>query len=457
MKTLHADTADEVVDPRAAHAARGVVKHVIKRAMKLTNKTFSRAMASAMCLAGLVMHVDARAQAAESPVGANGTTAAPVANSSGGDKSGTVSPKAAPPMPVPATACIWPQFDAFIKAHVQADGRVIDYGPPVQTTSEGQSYGLFFALVNNDRSTFDRVLNWTQSNLSAGDLIAHLPAWRWGQRADNSYGVIDQNSAADSDLWIAYDLAEAGRLWREPRYTTIAKAMFVQIANREVFDLPGFGPMLAPGSVGFALAADLWRLNPSYTPLPLLRVAAQLDPTGPWQQIAVNTVKMIQASSPHGFTPDWLAYQTGKGFVVDPVKGDVGSYDAIRVYLWAGLTSRADSQYKPLLAAIGGMQASFARSGQPPEKVATLTGAETGVAPIGFSAALLPYLRATSTPAAYSAARARVDDLVGRAPLRYYDHVLTLFGQGAAEGRYQFNARGRLTPDWSTSCTAGTR
>jgi hypothetical protein len=282
MKTLHADTANEVAGPRA-DVARGVVKRLTKRTMQQgikrivkhvrkqvtmhAGKKLARALAGSLCLAGLVMHVDARAQAAGSPVGANGTTAAPVADSAGSDKAGTVSPRGAPLPPVPTAVCNWPQWDAFIKAHVQADGRVIDYGPPAQTTSEGQSYGLFFALVNNDRATFDRVLTWTQSNLSAGDLAAHLPAWRWGERPDSSYGVIDQNSAGDSDLWIAYDLAEAGRLWREPRYTSIAKAMIVQIGNREVFDLPGLGPMLAPGSVGFALAADLWRLNPSYTPL----------------------------------------------------------------------------------------------------------------------------------------------------------------------------------------------
>lgn len=214
--------------------------------------------------------------------------------------------------------------------------------------------------------------------------------------------------------------------------------------------------MLAPGSMGFALAADVWRLNPSYMPLPLLRAAALIDPKGPWGRIATNTVKLIQASSPRGFAPDWLAYQTGKGFVVDPVKGDVGSYDAIRTYLWAGLTSKADPLEKPLMLALGGMQASVARNGQLPEKVSTLSGMETGVAPIGFAAALLPYLRSAGANTVLASTRSRVSEMA-RNPLGYYDTVLALFGQGAIEGRYQFNARGRLTPDWSISCTTGSR
>ena len=42
-----------------------------------------------------------------------------------------------------------------------------------------------------------------------------------------------------------------------------------------------------------------------------------------------------------GFVADWVSYRRtgpGKGeFIVDPVKGELGSYDAIRAYLWAGL------------------------------------------------------------------------------------------------------------------------
>ena len=36
------------------------------------------------------------------------------------------------------------------------------------TTSEGQSYALFFALVNDDRETFARLLDWTGGSSPAG-------------------------------------------------------------------------------------------------------------------------------------------------------------------------------------------------------------------------------------------------------------------------------------------------
>ena len=44
----------------------------------------------------------------------------------------------------------------------------------VSTTSEGQSYALFFALAANDREAFDKILLWTENNLADGSLKALL-------------------------------------------------------------------------------------------------------------------------------------------------------------------------------------------------------------------------------------------------------------------------------------------
>src|SRR5579864_296187 len=245
----------------------------------------------------------------------------------------------------PAGPCgDWPAYRTFVERFVQADGRVIDFSTPEQkTTSEGQSYGLFFALVANDRATFDRLLGWTRTNLAANQFDpanVRLPSWAWGKKPDGSYGVLDPNSASDSDLWIAYDLLQAGRLWQEPAYTKLGQALAEQIVRREVADLAGLGPMLLPGPQGFQ-TGDVTRLNPSYLPLPVLRGLAHDLPGGPWNSLAGNGYKLVKTTSPHGFAPDWAAWRAGQ-FVVDPKTGDTGSYDAIRVYLWAGLASSAD-------------------------------------------------------------------------------------------------------------------
>ncbi|TDN63424.1 endoglucanase [Paraburkholderia sp. BL10I2N1] len=351
----------------------------------------------------------------------------------------------------------WPAYRTFVERFVQADGRVIDFSTPEQkTTSEGQSYGLFFALVANDRATFDRLLGWTRANLAGNQFDAsnvRLPSWAWGKKPDGSYGVLDPNSASDSDVWIAYDLLQAGRLWQEPTYTKLGQALAAQIVRREVADLAGLGPMLLPGPQGFQ-TGDVTRLNPSYLPLPVLRGLAHDLPGGPWNTLAGNGYKLVKTTSPHGFAPDWAAWSTGQ-FVVDPKTGDTGSYDAIRVYLWAGLASSADPLAKPWLAALGGMRERVAQTGIPPERVAVTTGVGTGEGPLSYWGALAPYFKALGDEHGLGLARMHLAALdvtgQGHDPV-YYDRVLGLFGTGAIDGRYRFDEAGRLVPSWRTAC-----
>ena len=85
-------------------------------------------------------------------------------------------------------------------------------------------------------------------------------------------------------------------------------------------DLPGLGKMLLPGPEGFVQPNNLWTLNPSYLPLPLLRRLAKEQPAGPWKEIADNTVKLIRSSSPQGYVADWVGYR-GTAPTVRPIRG----------------------------------------------------------------------------------------------------------------------------------------
>ena len=139
-------------------------------------------------------------------------------------------------------ACHWPAWEQFKREFVSAEGRVIDPSDPRKiTTSEGQSYALFFALAANDREMFATLLNWTQNNLAEGSLREHLPAWLWGKKGDNEWTVLDTNSASDSDVWIAWTLLEAGRLWKNDDYAATGKALLAKIAeNGAVFPAAPF-------------------------------------------------------------------------------------------------------------------------------------------------------------------------------------------------------------------------
>lgn len=351
-----------------------------------------------------------------------------------------------------ATGCQapWPEWRNFVRTHVESDGRVVDFvNADLRSTSESQSYALFFALVDNDQVLFDRVLAWTRRHLSAGRPDLRLPAWLWGKGGDGNWRVLDDNTASDGELWIAYALLEAGRLWKRPGLVASARHILALMRTAEIADLPGLGPMLLPGKQGFA-HPDRWTLNPSYLPLFVLRRFAVFDPRGPWARLAERAVRLTSESSPAGFAPDWIAWN-GKAFVVDPEKGDTGSYDAIRCYLWAGMTDSRDPARQRLLQALSGPQALLRAQQRMPEKIQTRRGVGTGNAPAAFSAALLPYLAANGQSALLRGELARLPANGGS---NYYERALVLFGKGWHDQRFRFSADGRLLPAWSTACSA---
>ncbi len=350
---------------------------------------------------------------------------------------------------LPAQAvCHWPEWDHFRQHYISEEGRVIDPADGRRiTTSEGQSYALFFALVNDDRETFARLLDWTERQLARGDLTGFLPSWLWGRQQDGNWGVLDANSASDSDLWIAYSLLEAGRLWDNHSYSALGTLLLRRIAREEVATLPGLGPVLLPGAKGYE-GEGRWTLNPSYLPPQLLARFASFQ--GPWGEMRALLPKLLQESAPRGFAPDWVDWQADKGWQVTADKGDTGGYDAIRVYLWLGMLSEEDPARASQVAHFAPMLAQLTESGQLPERVSSLSGQVQDKGPSGFAAALLPLSR--GLPARVTL-RKQVSDH-GLDANAYYGSVLTLFGAGWDQGRYRFAADGTLQPDWSESCQA---
>lgn len=348
----------------------------------------------------------------------------------------------------------WQDWQRFKKTFISEGGRVVDAATPrQQTVSEAQAYALFFALVANDKATFDKLLQWTENNLAQGDLTAHLPAWLWGKRDDGSWGVIDDNSASDADLWLAYTLGEAGRLWQQPRFSAMSALLANRILRSEVVEVEQLGSVLLPGAAGFSNGDGGWRLNPSYLPLFILKRLAGDYPDSPWQSILQSSERVILQSAPRGLVPDWLLYRAGEGFSADPVHQTIGGYDAIRVYLWAGMMSPQDPAQTRVLASLLGMSEHLAKHGVPPQQIDAASGASSGDGPSGFSAALLPYLAALQQQSLLAEQLQRLQARPVHAnPDAYYDHVLALFGQGWHERFYSFTAEGELLPAWKGLC-----
>ncbi|HEY2468669.1 MAG TPA: cellulose synthase complex periplasmic endoglucanase BcsZ [Terracidiphilus sp.] len=354
-------------------------------------------------------------------------------------------------IPASSNAQDWPSlWKSYISGFVDNQMRVIDHDAGDRTTSEGQAYGMFFALVANDRSHFDGLLRWTEHNLGAGDLSANLPAWLWGHDQNNQWGVLDKNSASDADIWMAYTLLEAGKAWNEPRYTKIGTALARNIAAQEVANVPGLGTTVLPGPTGFQ-HGNSYRVNASYVPLQLVLGLNHFVPDGPWQKVAASIPLLVSDSAPHGFVSDWTEFKTGTGLQAVPT---IGSYDAIRVYLWAGMLDKSTKDRDALLKSLSGMANYLRTNAIPPAKVRPDGTIEDAKGPVGFSAALLPFAMTLNDDQFRNQQMSRVQSelkpqtgLFG-APARYYDQNLALFGLGFLDQQFSFDPTGQLRLKW---------
>lgn len=358
--------------------------------------------------------------------------------------------------PAAASGDVWPLWESYARRFVSAEGRVVDYDEQGRSTSEGQSYSLFFALAANDSKRFEKILRWTDDNLAQGDLGNRLPAWLWGRSSGGGWGILDPNPASDADLWIAYTLLEAASLWGEPRFKRIGKALAERIAIEEVLFLEGFGPALLPAPEGFHPEPGVFQLNASYSPPQVLLGLSRHLPDGPWAAMARHLPKLLRGSSRKGVVLDWVAYREKDGFRDSPLPRPeaLASYDAIRVYLWAGMLDPRTPGRAAILESIPGLARHLMHSVIPP---AVITGGgkirERRSGP-GFSAAAIPYLEALGQKVLAEKQQQRLASFLDASsglydsPPRYYDQNLALFATGWSEGRFRFGADGALIVPW---------
>ena len=348
----------------------------------------------------------------------------------------------------------WPAWQHFKQLYLSADGRVVDASAPRRTTvSEAQAYALMFALIANDSAAFSKVLGWTQDNLAQGDLSRALPAWQWGRADDGTWAVLDANSASDADLWLAYALAEAGRLWRNAAYTALGRALSDRILLEEVALIPGLGATLLPGPKGFA-AHQTWRLNASYVPIQIVRAIDRQGGNRLWDDVLTSSERLVIGSAPRGVAADWTDFRVPDGFITDQETHGTGSYNAIRVYLWAGMLADSEPLLRILTRQFAPMVAIVSQRPAPPESIDSTTLELHGDGLPGFSAALLPLLAHAKPGVTVQAYRGRAEAAALQSDQNYYSDVLTLFGLGWLDGRYQFDRSGNLKVKWTAPCSA---
>ncbi len=232
-------------------------------------------------------------------------------------------------------------WNYYKKSFISESGRVVDPANNL-TTTEGQSYALLRAVWEDDQTTFDRVLSWTQKNLQHSK--DNLFSWVYGEDENKSLGVLDSNNATDGDIDTAFALAMAYKKWNLSRYLTISKEVITDIYQTSVV---GIGDLDYLRSSQKIEKDNKYLINPSYFSPAQYRVFAEIDPAHNWNKLATDSYKILnKIPTTEGFAdtalpPNWFLVNKLTGEITSAKsvvsKSDDYSYDAFRVFWRLGL------------------------------------------------------------------------------------------------------------------------
>lgn len=241
-------------------------------------------------------------------------------------------------------------WSAYKARFVTDAGRVVDTANGAISHSEGQGYGMLFAVAANDRVAFDRIWGWTRANLMVRD--DQLLAWRWEPNARPA--VADMNDAADGDILVAWALTEAAEYWGDLSYRIAARRIAVEVGRKLLLLGGKDGPVLLPAVAGFAKEdrPDGPVFNLSYWIFPAFERLPKVAPEVDWSGLAQSGLTLLKSArfSLAALPADWFS---GRDGAMAPASGfpHAFSYNAIRIPLYMAMAGVGDrNHYAPFVA-----------------------------------------------------------------------------------------------------------
>lgn len=230
----------------------------------------------------------------------------------------------------------------------KATGRTLDKQQNDITTSEGQSYTMLRAVWMSDKTTFDKAWGWTKEQLRQPS--TGLFAWRWGKKADGTYGVLTdvggQNAASDADSDIALSLLMAAGRWQDKTYLAEAKQVIASIWDHEVVTVNGV-PYVSSNNLEATSKSPIV-MNPSYLAPYAYREFAKADTGHNWTAVVNSSYDFLKKATEApldkqtsaNIPPDWVLMDRQTGALSAPTTQGLTtnySYDAMRTVWRLGM------------------------------------------------------------------------------------------------------------------------
>lgn len=210
------------------------------------------------------------------------------------------------------------------------DGRIVDTGNQSVSHSEGQGYGMLFAVEADDKDRFRAMWQWSKKNLQRDDALF---SWRYRPCDSSDRSCIDDpNNASDGDILIAWALVRAADKWQSKQYREDAILILNAIKQKlikERFNMI----VLLPGEYGFDTTSNT-EINLSYWVFPAFEAFFELTSDPIWQQLNSSGKTLVNQSkfSQWQLPPDWVRV-TNQGVSLENTQTQEYGFNAVRVPL----------------------------------------------------------------------------------------------------------------------------
>ncbi|QLR45176.1 endoglucanase [Enterobacter sp. RHBSTW-00994] len=221
-------------------------------------------------------------------------------------------------------------WESYKARFFMPDGRIVDTGNGSVSHTEGQGFAMLMAVENDDKATFDKLWQWTNSTLKNKD--NGLFYWRYNPVEANP--ITDKNNATDGDVMIAWALLKADARWHDKRYSTASDEIAKALLTHNVIRYAGYRVML-PGANGFNLNSEVV-LNPSYFVFPAWQAFADRSHLQVWRELIQDGQRLLgkMGSGKANLPTDWVSLDAGGKLTPAKAWPPRMSYDAIRIPLY---------------------------------------------------------------------------------------------------------------------------
>ena len=199
--------------------------------------------------------------------------------------------------------------DSYVQTVTSGTSRVIDPSQNNATVSEGIGYGMLFAVMHDDKQTFDELYSYAKLYENENGFM------NW--KISKTGNVASPGGATDAEEDIAYALYLANLQWNKKEYLSDA---MVRIKNIQTY-LISEDNLLLPG--------DDWgntdAYNPSYVAPEYYLVFYELTKDSRWLDILRTNVTYLEdlSDSQTGLLPNWVNFDTDKK--------ELFGYESVRV------------------------------------------------------------------------------------------------------------------------------